>query len=160
MWPSGTIRPSGVCVLEGGGERPRESGAGSRVKGGADPGGARGSRWPSGRREGVVSDGAPGFNRDVRRDKDGPDRPAEWSCHDRAAILSIPYTALSAVVTPSAPFCLIHATSLVVLTYFICFSQSCGSVWCVKAWRVCVCPHSCQNAVWNQSRRGRKRYRF
>lgn len=40
-----TIRPSGVyvCVKGRGGERQRESGAGSWVKGGADPDGAQGS---------------------------------------------------------------------------------------------------------------------
>lgn len=46
-----------VCQRERGGrqkERQRESRAGSRVKGGADPGGAQGSRWRSVSREGVV----------------------------------------------------------------------------------------------------------
>lgn len=112
----------------GGGERQKESGAGSRVKGSTDPSGARGSWWQSGRREGVVSGGGPGFNRDVRRDKDGPDRPAECSCGDTEATLSIPYTDLSTVVTPGTLFSLIHPVSLVVLTYFICSSQCWRSV--------------------------------
>lgn len=44
-----------VCQREGGQkERQRESRAGLRVKGGADPGGAQGSRWRSVSREGVV----------------------------------------------------------------------------------------------------------
>lgn len=40
---------------------------------------------------------------------------------------------------PAIPLLLIHAISLVVLTYFICSPQCCGPVLCVKAW--CVCPH-------------------
>ncbi|KAM3622156.1 uncharacterized protein V6R79_021033 [Siganus canaliculatus] len=54
--------------------------------------------------EGVLSGGGPGFNRDVRHDKDEPDRPAEWSCRDRAALPSIPCTSLSTAVTPSFSF--------------------------------------------------------
>lgn len=83
--------------------------------------------------------GGPGFNRDVKHDKDGPDRSGEWSCRDRAAILGIPYTALSTVVTPSAPLLLIHAPSLVVWTYFFCSSSMprvnlmCQSLMCVSA---------------------------
>lgn len=150
VWPPGTMRPSGVYVYVGGreGEKDRGSlGQGREWKVALIPAehGGRGGSAVAGR--GVFSDGGPGFNRDVRCDKDGPDRPAEWSCCDRAAILRIPYTAPSTAVTPSAPFFLIHAISLVALTYFICFSQCHGSVWCVKAW--CVCPHSCQGAVWN-----------
>lgn len=128
-----------MCQREGG-ERQRESGAGSWVKGGADPDGAQGSWWQSGSREGVFFfGGGPGFNRDVKHDKDGPDRPGEWSCRDRAAILGIPYTALSTVVTPSAPLLLIHAPSLVVWTYFFCSSSMpwvnlmCQSLMCVSA---------------------------
>lgn len=68
-----------VCVKGSGvhKERQKESRAGSRVKGGADPGGARGVA--------VAALGFPGrgwvwgggFNGDVKCDKDGPDRPRE-----------------------------------------------------------------------------------
>lgn len=80
-----TIGPSGLCVRVKGRrvKRQRESGAGSWVKGGADPDGARGV-VVAGRCAGggwfVFGDG-PGFNRDVRCDKDGTDRPGERSSH-------------------------------------------------------------------------------
>lgn len=136
-----------VCMCRREGEKDRGSlGQGRGVKGGADPDRARGSRWQSSGWEGVDSHRGPGFNRDVRHDKDGPDRPAEWSCRDRAAILSIPYLALSTVDTPSPPSFFIHGISLVALTYFISFSPRCGSVRCVRVW--CVCPHSHQGTVW------------
>lgn len=106
-----------LCVCQRGGgrgrqkERQRESRAGSWVKGGDDPGGAQGSRWRYVSREGVVFlGGGSGFNRDVKHDKDGPDRPSEWSRRDRTAILGIQYTAPSTVVTPSAPLFLILST--------------------------------------------------
>lgn len=69
-----------------GGERQRESGAGSRVKGGADPGRARGSQRPSTGQEGSASDGGPRFNRDVKCDKDGSDKLAERSGFPRPAL--------------------------------------------------------------------------
>lgn len=121
------MRASGVYVCVGGrGRKTEDCGAGSRVKGGTDPGGALGSQWQSGAPEGVVSDAGPGFNRDVRCDKDKPDRRVEWSCRDRAATLSITYTALSTVVTPCS----------LVFTYSFYMSQSCGSVQCVESWCV------------------------
>lgn len=106
-----TIRPSGLCVrVNGTGvKRQRESGAGSWVKGGADPGGARGVvvavQIAGGGGWFVFGDG-PGFNRDVRRDKDETDRPGERSCCDRAATFCIPWSALPTDVTllyPSLP---------------------------------------------------------
>lgn len=33
-----------------------------------------------------------------------------------------------------------------------------GSIWCVRAW--CVCPRTCQGAVWDLHIRGRKRYKW
>lgn len=63
--------------------------------------------------------GGPGFNRDVKHDKDWSDRLGEWSCRDRAAIFSIPYTALSTVVTPSAPLFLIHAPHSCCINLFL-----------------------------------------
>ena len=89
-----------VCVSQGGGERQREYDAGSRVKGGAGPGGARGSQQQSGGQEGLASDGGPCFNRDVRCDKDKTDRPVEWSCADRVVY---PHRALCRCHAPRSP---------------------------------------------------------
>lgn len=145
-----------MYVSEGGGERQRESGAGSRVKGGADPGGARGSQWQSGRWEGVVSGGGPGFNRDVRCDKDGPDRSAEWSCPDRAAILRIPYTA--PLHCRHAPHSLLshscHLSCCINLFHLLVtmlrVSLMCQSLMCVSTFMSKHCL--------NSSHCGRKRY--
>lgn len=133
-----------MCLSEGGGERQRESGAGSRVKGGADPGGARGSQWQSGRREGVVSDCGPGFNRDVRHDKDRPDRLAEWSCRDRAAILAQPRL-LSHSCHHSCCINLFH-----LLFTMLCVSLTSQSLMCVSAF---MSRHCLKSSHW-----GRKRY--
>lgn len=110
--------PSGVCVCQ------RESGAGSRVKGGADPGGARGSQLQSGRRGGfVVSDGGTGFSRDVRHDKDEADRRAERIRGDRAALLST-HTALYPA------FCLILPISCCVNLFHLLFTMLRVSLMC------------------------------
>lgn len=93
VWPSGTMRPYGVYVCAGrrgwktegvwgrvAGERRRCS---WRITGVAVA-----VRWSGGGSFWC-------FNRDVRHDKEGPDRPAEWSCRDRAALLSVPYMHLA-----------------------------------------------------------------
>lgn len=64
----------------------------------------------------------PGFNRDVRRDKDGTDRLGERSCCDRAAPLCNPCSALSTNVTLLYPFLLLH----------LLVSDGCDQCCCVR----------------------------
>ena len=99
-----------MYVLEGGGERQKESGAGSRVKGSAAPGGARGSQWQSGGREGVVSDALIETSDMTKTGLTG--RLNGAAVTEQLSSASHTYTSLSAAVTPSAPFFLIHAISL------------------------------------------------
>lgn len=124
-----TIGPSGLCVRVKGRrvKRQRESGAGSRVKGGAEHGG---SRWQYGLLGGGVGGGwfvfgdGPGFNRDVRRDKDGTDRPGERSCCGTA--LCDPYSALSTKVSLPYPFLRLH----------LLMSDGCDQCCRVTTWRL------------------------
>ena len=145
-----------MCRREGGSETQRESGAGSRGErrrwSRQSTGVAVAVRWTGWGGGGVDSDGGPAFNRDVRRDKDGPDRPAEWSRRDRAALLSIPYTALSihcSLPSHSGPLsCCINLFHQLVTMLRLQFDVS----------EFDVCVHIHVKAPFESFHRGRKRY--
>lgn len=89
-------------------------------------GGRSGSTVRGGVEVGLFLVTAPGFNRDVRRDKDGTDRPGERSCCDRAAPLCNPCSALSTDVTLLYSFPLLR----------LLMSDGCDQCCCVRPWRL------------------------
>lgn len=145
VWPPGTMRPCGVyvCAWREGEKDRRSLGQGRGWKAALLPAehGGRGGSPLAGK--GVLSDALIETSDTTKTGLTGQLNGVAVT--EQLSSPSHTYTSLSAVVTPGAPFFLIHAISLVALTYFI--SQCCGSVWCVRVW--CVCPHSWQGAIWN-----------